>query len=394
MHGRRRGHFRRSEIVKRKHLLRHLQAASALFGVGAISSGVHASALSDLAAQMNPGEWRELVTSNFSGMTLPNTAGDGSSPFIEFTDEAQRNPLTKRIYILGCARGVSDPAYECSGSSAPDSGYVMYDENTNAWQRLSGSPVLAAPHAYDDAAMNPANGDYYFWESIQLTNHKVWKLSGGTWTNLPVPSNVYSGFGALEFFPEMNALLFVDGGDGFPAKVMILPTGASSWQSVNVGAPIGTFSNFSEYDPNHHLMYFGGGNNSDHVLMKMDAQRNITRGADAPVSLGVFGTGGRETIDPVTGNLLALSAGTPGTGKVYSYNPVNNQWTEHGTHPLGTSGGQVIAVLVPVPEAGVVFAVNYQQGGSKVYLYRHSAGTGTPVPSASVPNPPTALAAQ
>ena len=110
--------------------------------------------------------------------------------------------------------------------------------------------------------------------------------------------------------------------------------------------------------------------------------------------MGVFGSGGRETIDPVTGNLLALSAGTPGTGRVYEYNPDTNQWTQNGTHPLGTPEGQVIAVLTPVPEYGVVFVVNYRQGNSKVYLYRHSAGTGSPAPSASVPNPPTSLAAQ
>jgi hypothetical protein len=382
--------------VKPKHFLQRLPAALAVLGLSAVSPGIEASVLGDLAAQMSPGEWRVLTTNNFNGMVLPNFAGDGSSPIIEFTDEAQRNPLTKRIYILGCARGATDPAYQCGSTDGADSGYVMYDEATNAWQRMPTAPVAAAPHGYDHAAMNPANGDYFYWESIQLSNHKVWKFSNNQWTQLPVPSNVFSGFGGFEFFPDMNALLFVDGGDGFPAKVVILPSGANSWQSVTVGQPIGTYENFTEYSPNHHLMYFGGGTGNARVLLKMDAQRRITRAADSPIGLGQFGSDGRQTTDPVTGNLLALSAAAPlGNGRVYEYDPVSNQWTQHGTHPLGTPEGQVIAVMVPVPEHGVVFVVNYtSRTSSQVYLYRHSTGTGTPAPTVSIPLPPTAVAAQ
>jgi len=366
----------------------------AVFGffVGAVLPA-HATALGDLAAQMRPGEWRELPTVGFSGMLLPNFAGDGQSPFIEFTDEAQRNPLTRKIYILGCARGStggSGTAYVCGGTNAEDAGFVEYDEYTNSWRRMPAAPVNSAPHAYDHAAMNPINGDYYYIESSQLSNRRLWKLSGGVWETLPYPPNVFSGFGALEFFPDMNALVYVDGGDGWPPKVLTLPVGSATWTSAPVNHPIGKFSNFTEYSPKHKLLFFGGGTNGDRVLLKMDAQGRVTRCADAPIPLGQFGFGGRQTIDPVSGNLLALESGSggPGTGYVYEYDPIADRWTKHATHPLGTAYGSLIAVFVPVHEHGVVFAVNYSGNSSKVYLYRHSPGTGSGVPSVDTTPPP------
>jgi len=372
-----------------------LQAASATFGLVAVSSTVEATALGDLAAQMQPGEWRELTTANFQGMLLPNFAGDGSSPIIEFTDRAVRNPLNKTIYFLGCARGApggSGIAYVCGGTDAEDAGYISYDENANAWQRMPTAPVTSAPHAYDHSTINPMNGDFYYLECNQLTDHKVWKLSGGTWQNLPVPAPIYSGFGALEWFPEMNALLWVDGGDGFPPKVMVLPSGGSTWSPVMVNFPIGTIENFSEYSSKYKIVYFGGGTNGDKVLLKMDSKTAITRAADAPIPLGVFGFGGRQTVDPVSGNLIALEtgAGGAGTGFVYDYDPVADQWSKNGTHPLGDADGNVIAILVPVPEYGVILAANYNRGNDKVYLYRHAAGTGTPIVT---PRPPANVAA-
>lgn len=283
-------------------------------------------------------------------------------------------------------------AYACGSTTAEDAGYVSYDEVTNSWQRMPDSPVRAAPHAYDHAALNPQNGDYYFYETNQLSNHKVWKYSAAQWQTLPMPT-VYSGFAALEWFPDLNALVLIDGGDGLQRKLLTLPNGAGSWSSVNIDFPMGTYSNFTEYSSAHHLMFFGGGTNGDRVLLKLDAQSRITRAADSPVSLGQFGGEGRVTTDPVSGNLLALDSGSgPGTGYVYEYDPTTNQWSQHGVHPLGTPYGQVIAVLVPVIEHGVVFAVNYHSANnSKVYLYRHEPGAGTVI---AAPMPPSAVAAQ
>jgi hypothetical protein len=102
----------------------------------------------------------------------------------------------------------------------------------------------------------------------------------------------------------------------------------------------------------------------------LDAQGVITRAADSPVSLGIGGTFGRQSIDPLTGNLLVFD--TP-SSSVYSYNPVTNVWLKHGSHPLNDAYGAQISVFTPVSEYGVVFVVKWNGASSKVYLYKHKA---------------------
>jgi hypothetical protein len=387
-------------VKRAKVLTSLLPLALRVLGLVAFSGAAGATALSDLAAQMRPGEWRELVTTNFGGMVLPNFAGDGSSPFIEFTDKAVRNPITKKIHIMGCARGApgGGSAYECGSSAAPDAAYVIYDETTNTWSRDTTAPVSSGAHAYNHAAMNTANGDYYYLESEESTVHHLWKLSGGVWTSsLPYPQSTGSPAVAIEWFPERNALTLFDGGNGYPPKLHSLSSG--SWSSVSLSNPNTNMGaqTFSRYSRARKLLYFGGGNNlgggtnTGQVLLTQDQNGNIVRRADCPISMGIGGGGGRQVVDPVTGNLLSFQSGTPNTGHVYEYNPDTNQWMQAGTHPLGDANGQLIAVFVDVPESGVILAVSYSPSGSgKVYLYRHAAGTGAVV---FAPLPPSEVAA-
>ena len=369
-----------------------------VLGLVVTAGAAHASVLSDLAAQMNPGEWRELVTSNFAGMTLPNTPGDGTSPFIEFTDKAVRNNTTKKIYIMGCARG-TDPnaAYRCGNAAGADAGYVTYDEATNSWSRDTTAPVRSAAHAYDHAALNTANGDYYYLESEEGLSPKLWKLSGGVWSTLPYPQSTGSPAVALEWFPERGVMTLFDGGNGFTPKLHSLTPGGS-WSVASVNYQNMGAETFSRYSAARKLLYFGGGNalgggtNNGRVLFTQDQAGTITRRADGPIPMGVGGSGGRMVVDPVTGNLLTFESATPGNGHVFDYDPSKDQWSQMGVHPLGNSGGQLIGVFTAVQEAGVVFAVTYNSPtSSKVYLYRHAAGTGVALVA---PNPPSGVAAQ
>ncbi|MCC7405329.1 MAG: hypothetical protein IT288_13105 [Bdellovibrionales bacterium] len=342
----------------------------------AVRSPSSLTPLAQAAAAMSPGQWLQLETTNFSGMLLPNFSGNGSSPFIEFSDKAVRNPLTKKIYILGCARGAQDPAYECGSTGSPDAGYVEYSEIDNTWRRMPSAPVNSAPHAYDHAAINPLNGDYYYYESSHITDHKVWKHSNNQWTSLPAPSGVYSQASSLDFFPELNSLVYIEGGNGFPGKVFTLKVGATSWTSIPVGGPIGTISTFAQYSAKRKLIYFGGGVENERKLYTLDAQGTITARSDAPTSLGVGGSWGRQSIDPTTGNLLVFDNGSAlgGTSKVYEYNPDHEgagPWTSSTTtHPLADTYGNLIAVFTPIVEVGVIFVASWSGGSPKVYLYK------------------------
>lgn len=364
----------RRHAVKRMVKMHFLGGAvSGLLLLVAFTAPADATALGDLAAIMKPGEWRELATSGFGNGAIlepPN----GVSTFLEFTDEAQRNPLKKKIYIIGCARGMNQ-AYNCGSTGAGDADWIEYDENTNSWSRMLSSPINTGFHAYDHAAMDPATGDYYYHEM----GSKVWKYSNGQLTQ--IASNFASSYnyGAMEFFPERNELVFVDGQSN-PKRLFTLKKGASAWTSIPVSLPLGEYHNFTEYSAKHKLLFIGGGINCGNCLLMMDVQGNLTSAANAPIEIGIGGSLAVNTIDPLTGNLLVFtSRKSSGSNDVYEYNPVSNKWTKFGSHlAQGGTDNDMFTVAVPVPDHGVVFVVMYDSNSSKVYLYKHSAGSPPP----------------
>lgn len=360
-------------------------AVSGLLLIVAFSAPAGASALSDLAAIMNPGEWRELATNGFGNGAIlqpPN----GVSTILEYSNAAQRNPLTKKTYIIGCARGLNQ-AYNCGSTGNGDSEWIEYDEITNSWRRMPASPINTGFHAYDHAAMDPATGEYFYHE---MRGGKVWKYANGQLAELPNNPASSNNYGALEFFTERNELIFVDGQPDLPSPQLIhtLTRGASAWTSKPVSLPIGKYHNFTEYSAKHKLLFIGGGVGNSRGLIKMDVQGNLTRAADAPVDLGINSCGSVNTIDPISGNLVVFGC----NGSVYSYNPTANTWAQHGTHSL-RYGNDLFAVAAPVPEAGVVFAVAYTGGSSRVYLYKHSAGSPLPADT-TAPAAPLSLRVQ
>jgi len=89
-----------------KQIRRGLLAASvAVFAMVPLAS--RATPLGDLAATVQPGQFKVLTTNNFNLNGVPGgilVPPGGSGSILEYTDEAQRNPVTKKIYIIGCAR--------------------------------------------------------------------------------------------------------------------------------------------------------------------------------------------------------------------------------------------------------------------------------------------------
>lgn len=355
----------------------------------AVALPVGASALSDLAATMKAGEWKELTTSGFeNGGILEPPGGDGS--LLEFMDEAQRNPFTKKIYIIGCSRAFSGTgAYVCNNTTGDeDAGWIEYDEATNTWRDMPVAAIRTFPHTYDNAALDPATGTYYFREDTG----KVWQYTGGTWSRIPdVASSQYvtTCCTAFEYFPEAKGLIFIEL-KSTNSLLRWLP-GESTWTVVS-STPLTSdaFHVFSEYSAKRKLLYVGGGTKDPNKLWMIDAGLKFTRAADAPTPIGHDGDLAVNTVDPITGNLLIFTGDDTGntatTRQTYEYNPDTNQWTQHGAHPLH-NGYDLRAAAVPIPEYGVIFLVAYKFANSKVYLYKHSSGAGSPLDT-TPPNPP------
>jgi len=375
-----------------KQIRRGLLAASvAVFAMVPLAS--RATPLGDLAATVQPGQFKVLTTNNFNLNGVPGgilVPPGGSGSILEYTDEAQRNPVTKKIYIIGCARSSDGSAqYACSTSDSPDSRWVEYDEASNSWRTLPAAPFSIAHHGYDHAALDPASGDYFFRVESSST---VWRYSGGNWSRLPDMPSAGPCCGALEYFPDLGGLVFADPLNGGGQFYLYRP-GSSSWQTLPGGIHFGEYHNFTEYSPVHKMLLLGGGVNGDRVLLRMDASGKVTRGADAPVSLGTGTCGAVHTIDPVSGNLVVFHCNR----NIYSYNPATNTWAQHGTHSLPTQYGDLLVAAVPVTEHGVIFLARAGLQGpssdSAVYLYRHSTGS-PPAQDSTPPSAPTGLKVQ
>jgi hypothetical protein len=352
----------------------------------------HATALGDLAATMQPGQFKTLTTTNLNqgglagGIYVPS-GGDGVVQ--EYSDEALRNPITKKIYIIGCGRTNSGSGqYVCGNSGAEDAKWIEYDENTNSWKTMPTTPFSLYPHTYDHAALDPATGDYYF--RVHGSN-EVWRYTGGNWVSLPDMPNWGSCCGAIEYFPELGGIVFPDPRTGGGQFYLYKP-GASGWQTLPGGIAFGDYHYITEYSAKHKLLFIGGGVGAENVLLKMDATGKVTKAANAPVSLGIASCGAVHTVDPVSGNLVVFHC----NGNIYSYNPTTNAWAQHGTHPLGT-GYDLLTAATPVAEHGVIFLARAgAQGdspGSTVYLYKHTTGSAPP-PDTTPPNPPLSLRVQ
>ncbi len=333
-------------------------------------SNAHATALGtalgDLAANMQPGEFKVLNTNNFGGGAIfVPSGGDGGMQ--EYSDEALRNPITKKIYMIGCVRATGGTgAYVCDNSSSEDAKWIEYDENNNSWKTMSATPFSLWPHSYDRAALDPATGDYYY--RVNLTDD-IWRFRNGSWSTIPKVAKSGSCCDGIEYFPDLGGLVVPDQPGG---QIHVYRPATNIWQTLPGPLPIGEFSFFTEYSAKHKLLFIGGGYLAPRVLLKMDATGKVTRVADPPVDLEIRICGSVNTIDPVSGNLVVFSC----NGNIYSYDPVSNAWAQHGTHSLVALGTNLWTAAVPIPEHGVIFLASYQGGGTGVvYLYKHSPGS-------------------
>ncbi len=146
---------------------------------------------------------------------------------------------------------------------------------------------------------------------------------------------------------------------------------------------MGDYSNVASYNPLHKVAIVGGGVGS-RALYRVGSDGSVTRIADAPGDVGIFG--GLLTTDPVSGKVLLFTA----AGTVHEYDIPSNRWsTLSSSIPLWNATNTLkimFRVAVPISTYGVIaFLTTNGEASTNVYLYRHSPGTG-----ASVNNPPPA----
>ena len=335
-----------------------------------------ASELSQLAAQLEPGEWAELDT----GLTASFLETRPDSNVLQYGDSGCWDPNSRQVFYLG------SPHYQPYK-------FIIYSEDSNSW-RTGPLPFSADTliHGYDHNAIDPATGDVYF---RKYANRNVYKysVSGNSWTSIaPISSSALEYVqvaGGLEWYPELDGLVFVDGheanhGDGLARW----SRSGNQWSRVPAAMNgINEYHNFAEYNPVHHVMWLGGGSQGS---WKLSPTGVLTALGSAPVPLGVSDS--LIAADPSSGNYIVSAE----NNTWWEFDIVNNSWSSitHSMPPMNYGATlNLEAINIPISTHGVIMYVKYRGSSSPpgVFIYRHApGGAGDETP----PSIPSGLLAQ
>lgn len=349
--------------------------------VGAIAlSGwfttVCASVLSDAAAQLQPGQWVVVNTLNFNSALLDDGA---AYQVLQYTEDMVWDPVSHQLLFVG-------------GGHDSDAEYLSYSESTNSWTRRKpgGGPwACCSSHAYDGNAIIPSAGKLFFHQMAwdQADRLDVVDIASGTWSRTAPMAQHPGCCVGLEYFPELGGLVMADGRTG----VQFYDASADRWSMVTSSVTFGEYHNFAEYSPVHKVLIFGGGEGSGGTsLSRMDANRQITRLGNAPQQLGT--THSIVTTDPNSGNFVVFFGSA-----TYEFNPMTDTWSRITMTVPWTSfgeGGVWDTVATPISTYGVIAFAKYNGNNSRVYLYRHSPGSGAVEPTITFSANPMSVAAQ
>ena len=329
-----------------------------------------ATALSDAAEALQPGQWVTLSTQNFNSALLD----DGDYDVFYYSEDMTWDPVTRQLLFVG-------------GGHADDAEFLRYSEANNSWTRAKPTGGFwhgNFSHAYDHNAIIPSLGKFFFRQPAYDPSDRIeiYDIPSQTWTRSAAMPDRPGCCGGLEWFPELNGLVLANGDAG----VLLYNVGSNSWSSLS-GSSWGDYHNFAEYSPVHKTMIFGGGESSGgSAVFRINASRQITRLANAPGHLGQ--THSIVTTDPNSGNHIVIFNG----GQIYEFNPAADTWARLGiSAPWG--GGVFGTVATPISTYGVILFAHYTGGSSaRVYLYKHSPGSGTTVPTVTLTANPTSVA--
>ena len=350
-----------------------------------------ASVMGDLASQMSPGTWAELPTIGINQGHFFETAEVGKA-VTQWSHKAAWDPNTSQWLFVGA------PHYNPYKM-------VIYSEQSNTWRegplpepcmgldpRNSNAVNPCIGHSFDHNTIDVSRGDLYY-RSFDSGKPFKYSIVGNTWTPLPLPpQNGFQVTGVFQYFPELGGLLFADA-QGFPASLYFMDPTTEVWSVLDSNIDMGPHSNISGYSSVHKVVIFGAGSNDSRSLYKIDATGTVTKLQNTPFNLRVGNT--VFTPDPISGNFVVVQwDSNTQAGGFYEYDVVNDAWTLLDPNPPVSAFGGPVGDLVaaPISNHGVIMYLKYYFDQTKVFLYKHQQGTGTPViPDTVSPSIPTAL---
>lgn len=359
-----------------------LGGGMSVFLVLIIAHQAVATVLGDVATRMAPGTWTELETLGFQGEFLQTQDKGGGSNILAYAMSAGWDPTSQQFLFVGT------PHYLKSK-------FIRYSAVTNMWSEgplpLPCMAIDNGPkgggcldHAYDHNTTDAQHGHHYYRIFDSRYRRKVFRytIAMQTWDELPevpraLPEPAQTA--ALKYFPEMGSLILI--GDG---HVLAFTLATQQWRLVAKGLPMGGLHPIGQYNPQHKVVVFGGGN-SGRNLYKLDATGAITKLKDTPMPLQTNGST-CLTVDPVSGVHVMVDA----KKQMYEYNVMTDTWT---LLPDAAPLNALYTVAAPINTYGVTMWIHWGGDGkrSKVYLYKHLPGRGRPVTAEVAPPAPQTI---
>lgn len=320
-------------------------------GVFAFAASAHASPLTELAESLEPGEWGSLETQEIDAVLSANGA---SGIQIPYSEDIVWDAATRQLLFVG-------------GDHADIADLVVYGEDSNTWETLERPGWIpgSTMHGYDHSAIDQGRRFLYHRPFANNVVHR-WDIDAGTWSELPSPpDNGVSCCDALEFFPEMDGLLWTHHSYG---EMWLFSEASQEWSMLTTMPPGNTWQ-VAEYNPVHHVVLF----TIEGALHRLDADGTVTDlgSLGQPIYDG-SGYNGVLTVDPVTGDYLVSTPAGEGDRTWHAYDVIENAWGELPTSPdvdLANTG----MVATPIAEYGITLFV-YCYGGTPcgVLAYKHA----------------------
>jgi hypothetical protein len=301
----------------------------------------YSSAISDAATQMAPNSWRPLTTQGLEADMV--ISGDKGSYIYGFSNDAIWHEETGQLLYIGA------PHYMPMK-------FNVYTAATNTWRAEALPPCQSSlgwvSHSYDNLAIDTDRGHMYHLYRGTLYRFDV---AANQW-GAPLPGLGDSRYGSLEYFPEMNGLIYV-----LKGTISFFNLDTKKWSTIKTGVAMGGYHNLAQYSPVYRKMLLGGGNGNNSLHL-MDSQGNLKRISTPPVAVGI--NAALMTLEPVSGNFLVMTEES-----VYIYYVESDRWE---TLNKSFFAEVSFAVVAPITSHGVVAVISNTQWPVLLYKYADS----------------------
>lgn len=356
-----------------------------------LSLKVPETALSRLAASLQPGQMKEFKTKGYNGNLLrawykwdfdsKGTRLHGSKKMYNIVDswanDGKWDPKTRQVLYMGIGHYTSLK-------------FITYSADTNAWTLMpvpswcdprspksvacknqKGRRVWPRSHTYDNQFISPEKRLFGILWRPRIYSYDIDKKK---WQYRSAPSARSKNCDMpAEYFPEMKGVLYVGSG-----RRLVLCDPLTGKERALGRAPI-SMHGVMEYNPVYKVMLIAGGDGNkgkgNRRAVLVDGKGKISKIKPLPVHVNCR-PGAKLMCDPVSGEYVVHSfynRRSKGTRKAYALHPKLNEWKEMP----GTSFPEGVAV--PVSTYGVFMICTPR----KVYVYKHKPLWPDQVPGSS-----------